>query len=768
MVKQKNALRSLILAVALMLVAPVLGGAGGIIGVQAANAQTVARIAVDGNQRVDDGTVISYLSVRVGEKATSAKINASIDSLYASGLFSNVSVAMSGSTLAVRVAENPIVASVLFEGNRRFSDAQLLSMVDMGSRGVFTDDRLKNDVESIRLAYDRDGYSGVSVTARSEVLDNGRVRVVFVVNEGDRAGIAAINFTGNNTFSSGQLKDNIKTKETHLLSWLFRDDSYDEEKLSADKELIRLFYANHGFPDAQVLSAVAEFDANRNAYFINFTISEGERYKFGAIGIETSIPGMNAEALKSTIRTSEGGTYNYTQLSRTASNMAYAANMQGFSFADVRPRIDRDIANRTFNVTFLVDQGPRVYVERIDITGNTKTRDFVIRRELDFAEGDPFTRSLALRGKENIEKLDFFDSVDISTAPGSASDKIVIHIAVVEKSTGDYGATIGYSTADGVLGELSLTERNFLGRGQYLRVAVGATQNGNTFDFSFTEPRFMGLKISSGVDLYLRNNSETDLSFYGSQVAGGQLRFGMPITDEVSLTGMVGYERKTIDDNDATNADVVDGLVLNKAFVGYSLAYNSLDDQTRPTSGLLAVLNQQYAGWDHNYIRSEIKARYFVPINEEYRIIGSIKGQAGIINDLSGGAMSYTEAFYPGPNLVRGFAAKGLGPRLASGEAVGTLAYAGISAEIEFPMPVLPDSYGLSASVWADLGYLGGAPTTVAAVTQGIDQAWRASAGASIIWNSPFGPLRADFIPWVSGATGDVAQQFQFTIATLL
>ncbi len=782
-----NWLRSFVLSLALTLVAPFTGISIGIVGVQAAQAQTVARINVSGNSRVDDATLKSYLTIRVGDAATSSKIQSSISSLNATGLFSSVSVRLSGSTLMVRVSENAIVASVLFEGNQRFTDENLIAMVNVASRGTFTAERLAGDVASIRAAYDNAGYTGVSVTSRTETVADGRKRIVFVINEGDRAGIAAINFTGNNAFSANALKDVISSKETGLLSWLLNDDDMKQEKLDVDKEIIRFFYANRGYPDARVLSAVAEYDATRNAYFVSFTISEGERYTFGDISIETSIAGLDTEALRSSIRTYQGNTYNFRDLQRSVEDLAYRATGQGYAFADVRPRLDRDVANKTFNITYLVDEGARIYIERINIVGNTKTRDFVIRRELDFAEGDPFNRSMVTRGKSAIEDLGFFSSVGVSTRQGSSADKVILNVAVVEKSTGDYGFTGGYSTADGVLAEISLTETNFLGRGQYLKLAMGATPNGQTYDFSFTEPRFMGLKISAGIDVYRRINGETLSNFFGYESTGGQVRFGIPITDEISVDLLAGVETKTyVDaytydhDSDpntpeiphptAANDSVVvtDGQTLNKAFIGYNLTFNTVDSPSKPTTGLIATLNQQYVGWDHSYIRTEAKARYFVPLMQDSGIVASVRGQVGMINDLSGAGVNPTETYFKGPRLVRGFQAMGMGPRAGNGENLGSLMFAGISAEIEFPIPVLPESYGLRGAVWGDVGYLSSASTAAAPTVSGDTQQVRSSVGASLIWNSPFGPLRGDFAHVLQQDTGDSTQVFQFTIATLL
>jgi len=778
-------LRSLVLAFALVLLTPLAGVGFSVLGVTAAQAQTVSSIKVDGNKRVDDATVRSYLTIKIGDAATSAAIQSSIDSLSATGLFDRVSVRYSNHVLHVSLSENPIVASVLFEGNQRFSDAQLLAMINLASRGTYTDERLAGDIRSIELAYDDAGYNGVKVTARTAIVDGDRMRVVFTVDEGNRAGIAAINFTGNTVFSSNTLKSVITTRESNILSWLFNDDQLKQDTLNADKDRIREYYANRGYPDAQVLSAVAEFDAERNAYFVNFTISEGDRYDFGTIGIETSIPGLDTEALKGAIRTYEGNTYSYRDLQRSVEDLAFRATGQGFAFADVRPRLERDVVNKRFNVTYLVDEGARIYVERINIYGNTKTRDFVIRRELNFAEGDPFNRAMVTRGRTAIQALNFFSAVNITTARGSAPDKIVLNIAVVEKSTGDYGFTAGWSSDKGILGEVSLTERNFLGRGQYLKIALGATSEGQTYNLSFTEPRFMGLKISSGIDVYKRLVSETATSYFGSDATGGQLRFGIPITEEITANLMAGFETKTFSDTSAPISVIpVDGVRLNKASIGYSLTYNSLDDQKMPTSGFIANFKQEYVGLNYNFVRSEVRARYFVPVIQDSGIVASVRGRAGVINDLSGSGVHFSETFFKGNDLVRGFAARGMGPRnLGNGQPLGATMFAGISAEIEFPIPVLPENYGIRGAVWADVGYVGDASAMVApalvttGVTQklrssvgatGVTQKLRSSVGVSLIWNSPFGPLRGDFAQVLQKDSGDNTQMFQFTISTLL
>ncbi len=767
MIDPTRLLRSAFLALALLFLAPV-GVGGTLLGVEAAQAATVTKISVIGNKEVDDAAVIKYLAVKVGEQATSAKLSASVDALQATGLFKSVSVTMQGSTVVVKVVENSIVSSVQFEGNQRFSDANLVAMIDLMNRGTVDQAGLDRDITTIKKAYTDVGYTNVDVSTRLEPAGNGRTRVVFVINEGGRSGIAAINFTGNNSISSWNLKSIIKTHETSWLSWLLRDDNYTQEQLDVDRVLIQQYYANHGFPDAQVTSAVAEYDAKRNGYFITYTIVEGDRYSFGKIGVETSIAGLDANTLTNTIRTRQGDRFSSADMQQSAQDMAVEATNLGYPFADVRPRVERDPATGTFGVTYLVDEGAHLYVERINITGNSKTRDFVIRRELGFAEGDPFNRAMVTAGKQHIEALGFFSKVDVSAQPGSAADKVILNINVTEQSTGDYGITAGYDSSSGLLGELSVTERNFLGRGQYIKASLGASQTGKSFNFSFTEPYFMGLKMSAGVDAYHTITDETSSNIYGTTSTGAQFRFGLPVTRDVSAQLFTGLDETVIADASLPNSSFfTDKQKLDKAWIGYSLTFNNLDDQKHPTEGLYATLTQQYVGWNYNFLKTEAKARYFMPIFPDAGLVGSVKGQAGIINAFGASGLNPVEAFNYGNTLVRGFQPSNMGPRIGT-QPVGYTAYAGGSVEATFPIPMLPETYGLSGSVWADAAVVGGQGASGALDPTSINQPLKSSVGASIIWDSPFGPLRGDFAYVLSKATDDKTQMFALTLQTLL
>ena len=774
MTAKPHLLTGLILGLAIWIATPFIGGPlAPLVGVEAAQAQTVSSISVTGNSRVSNAIIISFLSLGVGDQATGPLMNASVDSLIASGLFSSAQVTFGGGVLRVAVIENPIVAAVLFAGNRALSDDQLLALVDLAALGVYSDSAAQRGARAIEAEYASQGYSAVSVTPVTEMTETGRVRVTYNIVENYRAKIAAITFTGNNNISDWSLRSIMQTRQSHLLSFLFRDDVYDQLKLSNDELLVRDFYGNHGYPDTQV-SSVVEFDEVRGAYYISINVVEGDRYNFGSVGIETSIDGINTGSLQRTVQTRQGGQYSTRDLQNTAQFMALEAADQGYPFADVRARIDRDIANRTFNITYLVDDGPRLYVERIDIFGNEKTRDFVIRREFDFAEGDPFNRAQLTRAKQRLDALQYFQSVSISLARGSADDRVVVNVVVVERSTGEYSATAGYNTAEGIVGEISLTERNFLGRGQYLKVALsGGLSGARSFDFQFTEPHFMGLDISKSVNFYRRITPEDQPLTYGTNATGGSLTVGLPITDNISVSAFAGYESKIIIDDD-TNAppyiSPAPGGSWDKAFVGYTVKFSTLDNSNDPTRGFYAQFDQQYVGIDHNFLRSEVRARYYYPILPDYGVVASVRGTAGMMNDFSGSGVNPLETFPAMPNLVRGFVARGFGPRdgLPGNDTIGFTEYVGVSAELEFPMPILPESYGLGGAVWVDAAWVGNTSGLASIV---VDPASivpiRSSAGASVLWDSPFGPLRGDFAYIINQAATDDTQLFQLTLSTL-
>ncbi|KAB0681790.1 outer membrane protein assembly factor BamA [Aureimonas leprariae] len=515
----------------------------GLVLVETAQAAPVTRVEVRGNQRVEADTIRNLLAVRPGQNATEADLDEGVRKLYSTGLFSDVRIKQQGGTVVVNVSENQIVNQVLFQGNSKLKDEQLTAAVQTTSRGAYSQATADNDVNAIKDAYVRIGRSDATVSVRTVPIENNRVNVVFDINEGDRTKIGQINFVGNNAFGDGRLKEVIALRESGILSFLQRNDVYDEDKLRADEETLRRFYYNRGYADFRVVSATADLDQAQNKYFITFTVEEGERYTFGNVSVDSTIPGVDGAALQSQLKTQTGDVYSAQKIEESLVALTNRVAQNGFAFAQVTPRGDRDFNNRTISVNYVIDQGPRAYIERLEVRGNTKTRDYVIRREFDVSEGDAFNQVLVQRAKQRLERLGFFDKVNISTAPGSEPDRVIVIVDVTEKSTGEFSVGGGYTTggeSDGPVAEIGITERNFLGRGQFVKLSAGFGADTRSYQLSFTEPYFLGRRLAAGFDIYTTKNTSES---YDVRRSGGDVRLAAPITTE--LTAQVAYNFKS-------------------------------------------------------------------------------------------------------------------------------------------------------------------------------------------------------------------------------
>ncbi|MEM6383659.1 MAG: outer membrane protein assembly factor BamA [Pseudomonadota bacterium] len=763
--------------------------------VAAAEAATVSRINVVGNQRIDEATILSYITVTPGRSFTAGDLNDSHRSLSATGLFSSIRLERSGNVLVVTVVENAIVRQVVFEGNRRIDDSALRTVVQLEPRRVISESAIQSDTQRILESYRRNGRFAARVEPKLIDVGDNRVDLVFEIEEDERTTVSRITFIGNQAFSDGKLRSTISTEQRTLLSFLSASDFYDPDRLDADRELLRRFYLDEGYADFRVVSAVAELDREQNVFFITFTVDEGPRYDFGAIEIDSSLRELDIESLYRVIETRPGQVYDASAVERSVEALTLEVSRFGYAFATVRPRGERNVADGTLDVTYFIDEGVRTYVERINITGNTRTRDYVIRREFDFAEGDPFNRVLVDRGERRLNNLQFFERVRITTAQGSAPDRVVLNVQVVERSTGDFSFGAGYSTSSGFTAEISITERNFLGRGQFVRAAIGGGLDDNrSYEFAFTEPFFLGRRLAAGFDLYRRESGEALDTVYTTVATGGALRLVAPVTN--NLTFGVAYTLDSSEfDLEATNANVsaaVEQLVgapfgrptvADRArsynndritsSLAWTLTYDTVDNRTVPRDGYFAVLRQAVAGvgGDAEYVRTTLDARAYRTLSSDFDLVGSVRVQAGNVWSWDDDNLLLTDAFYQGPNLVRGF--ENIGPRdQLTGDQLGGTTYAGISAELNFPFPLIPEPFGLRGAVFADAGTLFGTVGSVDILEQnGLvvvvdDEAIRSSVGASVIWQSPFGPLRADYAFILSDGTGDEEQAFRFSGGT--
>jgi outer membrane protein insertion porin family len=747
----------------------------------AAEAAVVQRIDVRGAQRVGPEAVRSNLSIQPGRTFSNADIDESVKRLYATGFFSDVQISVSGGTLVVTVAENQLINQVVFNGNRKIKDDKLQGIVQTQSQGPYSDSLISADIQRIREAYSAIGRSDVEVTTQVVPVAEGRVNLAFVINEGERTKISSINFVGNNAYSDGRLAAVLQTKESGILSFLTRKDVYNEDKLRADEEALRQFYYNHGYADFRVISSEAVLNEAGNEYTINITVDEGQRYRFGAVSVESTVDGIDGAELEGLLETREGQTYSARDIQKSMEAISRRVSSAGYPFARVVPRGDRNFETNTIGVTYLVDQGERAYVERIEVRGNTRTRDYVIRREFDISEGDAFNQETISRAKRRLEALGFFSSVNITTQAGSSPDRVVVIVDVQDQPTGSFGIGAGYSVGDGGLVlEASVEEKNFLGRGQFIRVAAGGGfDETQTYNFSFTEPYFLGYRLAAGFDVFKSSTSAN--SYYDYEEQGGTVRVTAPITEDLATT--LRYTYKELDyindgafgpDGLATGTDnrvaapyidAITGSTWKQSILGHSIVYNTVDDRQNPHEGIYASFTHEYAGLggDSEYYKAFVRARAFYTLSDEFDIVGSLAGSAGHVVAL-GDNLNVFDQFKIGGKEIRGFDNSGIGPRI-NGDSIGGTTYFTASAEATFPLPLVPQDLGFRGAVFADAGTLYGSDLRSQSGVVGTDMSLRASVGAGVIWNSPFGALRVDYAVPVAKEDFDDTQEFRFSMA---
>jgi len=729
---------------------------------------TIEAVKIEGSQRIEPETVRSYLTVKPGDPFDGEKVNASLKALFATGLFADVTLRREGSTLVVRVVENPIVNRVAFEGNRKIESKNLEGEVSLRARVVYTRTKVQNDTKRILDVYRRSGRFAATVEPKIIQLDQNRVDVVYEINEGEVTGVKAIAFIGNKAFADSKLRSVIQTKESAWYRIFSSDDNYDPDRLTFDRELLRRFYLREGYADFRVVSAVAELTPDRNDFFITFTIDEGERYKFGVVDLSTQFKNLDLTKLKNVLLAAEGDWYNADLIEKSITKLTDAVGDLGFAFVDIQPTIDRDRDKKTINVTFDIQEGPRVFVERIDIVGNYRTLDRVVRREFRLVEGDAFSTAKLRRSRQRIQNLGFFKKVDISNVPGTDPDKTVVQVEVEEQSTGEISIGAGFSSAEGALADLSLRERNLLGRGQDLRTKFRVSQRTTEFDIGFTEPYFLDRDLSAGVDLFRVTRDNTDTSSYELKAIGGGLRVGYSFTENLRHT-----TRYVIRQDKITNIDLdasryikeQEGTTLT-SLIGQSLFYDRLDNRQDPTDGYYLTASQDFAGLggDVKYIRHKIGGGSYWPIPVWEKWVFSMNGEAGIINGL-GDDVRINDRFFLGGDSFKGFQTAGVSPRdVNTRDALGGRRFYVGTAEVTFPLG-FPEELGVSGKAFTTVGSVwdadeDGDPAVSDPRTP------RASIGIGAAWKSPFGPIRVDLAKAIVKKEIDQTQIFHFSFGT--
>jgi outer membrane protein insertion porin family len=724
-----------------------------------ARAQTASQIVVEGNKRVEAETIRSYFRAGGGERLDAARIDAGLKALYATGLFQDVKINQAGGRVVVSVIENPVINRVAFEGNKKAKDEQLSAEIQSKARGTFSRATVQSDVTRIVDVYHHSGRYDVRVEPKVIQLPNGRVDLVFEINEGDKTGVASLVFVGNKHFSDYRLRDVIKTGVSTWWSFLKSNDIYDADRIEVDRDLLRRFYLRNGFADVRIVSANAEYDPGRKGFVITFTLEEGEQYKFGVVDIQSTVNAVPPQSLRPVLRVASGNVYNADLVEKTVEDLTIDVAKRGYPFASVKPRGDRDFERKLVNVVFTLEEGPHAYIERINIRGNTKTRDYVIRREFDIVEGDAYNHALVDRAERRLKNLNYFKTVKITSEPGSAPDRVVINVDLEEQSTGEFSFSAGYSTADGVIGEVAVGERNLLGTGDIARASIQYGSRARGFNLSFVEPYFIGERLALGLDIFAKQTTTASFVSYTSSTFGGDIKFGIPITDYLSTQlRYTAYMQEiqlpqqfnncnNINPSSATNtfptsifdalgnpvidpttgqqfafncyADGEASLAVRKelaqgpvfvSMLGYGFTYNTVDNNRNPTSGMLASLSQDFAGvgGDVNFVKTTADVKLYNEILPD--IVGLLRFQGGYATGWGGQGLRMLDHFQGGPNLVRGFQPAGFGPRDmtpgTNNDALGGSVYWAATVEFQTPLWFAPKDFGMKFATFADAGQL--------------------------------------------------------------
>lgn len=728
----------------------------------------VRQIVVQGNQRVEVETVKSYMTIAEGDPYSSDRVDRSLKALFNTGLFADVAILREGDVLLVRVVENPIINRIAFEGNKRIKDEDLERESQLRPRVVYTRTKVQNDVKRILDLYRRQGRFAATVEPKVIQLEQNRVDLAFEINEGEPTYIKRINFVGNRQYDDSRLREVLLTKEERWYRFFSSDDTYDPDRLTYDRELLRRYYLKHGFADFRVVSGVAELTPDRSGFFVTFTIEEGERYKFGAADIKAELRDLDPAELQPLLTSEPGEWYNADEVEQIVQNLTDALGTKGYAFVDVRPVVNRNRETRTIDISYEVKEGPRVYVERIDIVGNVRTLDEVIRREFRLVEGDAFNTAKLRRSRQRIRDLNFFEKVEVNNVPSeTAPDRTVIKVDVQEKSTGELSFGIGYSTIAGALVETSLRERNLLGKGQDVRIAGSIGERRNQLDFSFTEPYFLDRNLAAGFDLFAITRKLQEESNYDANSAGGALRAGYYISENLRQDVKYTLRRDQVENVKSTASRFIKEQVGTSTVssVQQTLLWDYRDSRIDPTEGYYFRINNEFAGLGgtQRFLRNNIGAGQYFPLAEQVTL--SVSGSAGHIVGL-GEKVRITDRYFLGGETLRGFASAGVSPRdSGSNDALGGLWQYYGSAQVKFPLG-LPDEMGFSGQVFTDFGAIG--DTEKYADMSGINQASsiRVSIGAGVTWKSPMGPVAIDFGIPVKKENFDEKELFRFNFGT--
>lgn len=705
----------------------------------------VSQIEVDGLQRVERETVLSYLNVEQGSSVSQEYLNSSMKHLFETGLFADVNIDARGNgVLAVKVVENPVINKRVFDGNDKVDDTLLESEVQLKSGSIYNIAKVQDDVQRILEVYKRSGRYATVVEPKIIKRDQNRVDLVYEISEGPTAAISKVNFIGNHHYSDDDLQSEIMSKESRWYRLFSSSENYDPEKTNYDKELLRRFYLKRGYADFRVLSAVAELSPDKKSFVVTYVLDEGPRYKLEDVRIQSMIKDVDVAALSGQVQQEKGDWYNADLAERSVYALTEELGKKGFAFVDVTPELEKTSGNKMV-LTFNIAEGQRVFVDRINITGNTRTEDEVIRREFRIDEGDAFNAAKIRASRRNVENLNYFSKVDIQTEPNPNDDsKADINVNVEEKSTGAFNVGVGYSTVNGALFRAGIAENNFQGKGQKLSADVAVSQRTSEYDLSFTEPYFMGRRLSAGIDLFRTEEDYQDEGSYDSESTGGRLRLGWNYTDDFAQ-----YLRYTLKEDKISNVDRNASIYIKEeegrysnSSIGQTMVYDKRDSAINPKDGYYLSFGNDVAGLggDEKYLKFDGKAYKYFTLADYYTFKLFING--GYITGYGDENVRLSNRYYLGGSTLRGFEFAGIGARdKFTKDALGGnwMIYSG--AEMSFPIGL--DEVGVRGRTFVDMGILG-KPDDINEDYVEYSDTPRVAAGFGFQWQSPMGQIDVD------------------------
>ena len=711
------------------------------------SAETLNTVSIQGTARIENQTVMNYLNLKTGTDISGADIDKATKTLFATGLFSDVDIKMTDGQLNITVKENPIVHNVYFEGNKKLDDDTLKSEIMLKPRTVYTLNKIQGDADRLLEVYKRSGRFGATVNPKIIQKDQNRVDVVFEIDEGLKTTVKKINIIGNTKFSDDELKEAMMTKESAWYRFLASTDTYDPDRLNYDKELLRRFYLQNGYMDFKVKNAIAELTPNKEGFVITLDIEEGNRYKFIQPDIKVNLPEYTAKDLNDKVEFKQGQWFNADLVESTITNLNdYFSNL-GYAFVDTTPTFDKNDKDKTVKITFSVAEGEKVFVNKINITGNSRTLDKVIRREFRIKEGDAFNASKLRRSKQRVENLDYFEKVDLKTVPVyGQSGKTDILMDVAEKATGSFSVGVGWSSYDGLLFDTGIQERNILGTGNTLGLNLMLSEREQQYTVGLTNPYFMDKNLLAGVDVFHTTLDNEDYSSYKSTTTGGAVRFGWNYTDYLRQS-----VRYTLQEDEVRDVEEDASIYIKEqegrtslSMIGQEISWDKRDNRINPTQGFYTSFSADYAGIgaDTKFVRLGMMGIQYFEVAED--IVFSVRGDAGHIWGTGGQDVRINHRYYLGDSSFRGFEYGGIGARdKATGDALGGNWYATASAEVQFPLG-LPKELGIKGKVFSDAGFIG-KPDGYDASTMDYSSKMRMSAGTGIMWQSPMGMINLDF-----------------------